>query len=162
MLVRIIILMCTVIIAAGCSATQPPSTVNNLQIKVAQLERKLDERDHEIENLRYELRNLNVQVDSVDRRMPVEEPPAIRYQEQAMDSGSADVTSSDEDIIRVSASPHDVQQALKNAGFYNGAIDGKIGKGSKKAIIDFQRANNLTVDGIIGRKTWSELSSYLN
>jgi murein L,D-transpeptidase YcbB/YkuD len=56
----------------------------------------------------------------------------------------------------------EIQAALKNAGFYNGAIDGKIGPGSKRAIEEFQKANGLTADGKVGPKTWSALSQHLN
>ncbi len=55
----------------------------------------------------------------------------------------------------------DIQTALKNAGFYTGAIDGKIGAKTKKAIAEFQKANGLTPDGKVGPKTWSVLSKYL-
>jgi murein L,D-transpeptidase YcbB/YkuD len=54
-----------------------------------------------------------------------------------------------------------IQIALKNAGFYEGPIDGKIGKNSKKAIRAFQEANGLAADGIVGNKTWSKLKTYL-
>ena len=57
---------------------------------------------------------------------------------------------------------YEIQTALKNAGFYAGMIDGKKGPLTKKAIEDFQRANNLGVDGKIGFKTWALLSPYLN
>jgi hypothetical protein len=56
----------------------------------------------------------------------------------------------------------DIQAALRNAGFYSGSIDGKIGPKSKKAIEDFQSANGLKVDGKVGAKTWEALSKYLN
>lgn len=56
----------------------------------------------------------------------------------------------------------DIQIALKNAGYYTGAIDGDIGPKSTKAIEDFQAANGLTADGKIGRKTWAVLGPYLN
>ena len=56
----------------------------------------------------------------------------------------------------------DIQTSLKNAGFYAGEIDGKIGPKSKKAIEEFQKANNLKVDGRVGPKTWAALSVYLN
>ena len=55
----------------------------------------------------------------------------------------------------------DIQTALKNAGFYTGNIDGKIGPKSKKAIEDFQSANGLKVDGKVGPKTWEALSKHL-
>ena len=56
----------------------------------------------------------------------------------------------------------DIQTALKHAGFYEGKIDGKIGPMSKKAITEFQKANNLPADGKVGPKTWAALSKHLN
>jgi len=54
----------------------------------------------------------------------------------------------------------EIQTVLKNAGFYAGSIDGKIGPKSKKAIEDFQKANGLKVDGKVGPKTWEAMSRY--
>lgn len=54
-----------------------------------------------------------------------------------------------------------IQIALKKAGFYQGEIDRKIGPKTKKAIIDFQRSKRLKPDGVVGLKTWEELSKYL-
>jgi peptidoglycan hydrolase-like protein with peptidoglycan-binding domain len=56
----------------------------------------------------------------------------------------------------------EIQTALKNAGYYMGAIDGKVGPQTKKAITDFQAANSLKVDGKVGPQTWGFLSKYLN
>lgn len=55
----------------------------------------------------------------------------------------------------------DIQIALRNAGFYNGSIDGKIGPNTKKAVEEFQKAHKLKPDGIIGAKTKSLLAEYL-
>lgn len=55
----------------------------------------------------------------------------------------------------------EIQQALKNAGFYEGKVDGKIGIYTKKAIKDFQAKNNLEVDGRVGPNTWNKLKEYL-
>ena len=55
-----------------------------------------------------------------------------------------------------------IQTALKNAGFYSGKIDGKIGPGTKKAIQSFQEQHSLKADGKVGPKTWAALESYLN
>ena len=55
----------------------------------------------------------------------------------------------------------EIQTALKNAGFYTGAVDGKIGPASKKAIEEFQKANGLTADSKVGPKTWAVLGPYL-
>lgn len=58
--------------------------------------------------------------------------------------------------------PKEIQQALKNAGLYDGKIDGNIGPKTKKAIEAFQTQNGLKADGKVGRKTWKILSPYLN
>ncbi|MBI4711007.1 MAG: peptidoglycan-binding protein [Candidatus Omnitrophica bacterium] len=54
-----------------------------------------------------------------------------------------------------------IQRALKKAGYYNGAIDGKVGPGTRDAIASFQKDNGLTADGVCGRGTWAKLKSYL-
>lgn len=54
----------------------------------------------------------------------------------------------------------EIQTALKNAGLYNGPIDGTIGPLTKKAIEEFQQANGLVVDGKVGPKTWEVLSKH--
>lgn len=55
----------------------------------------------------------------------------------------------------------DIQRALKAAGFYTGTIDGKIGPATKKAVMDFQKANGLKADGKVGPKTMAALDKYL-
>lgn len=55
----------------------------------------------------------------------------------------------------------DIQTALKNAGYYNGTIDGKVGPMTKEAIEEFQKANGLEADGKVGPKTWVLLSTHL-
>lgn len=69
-----------------------------------------------------------------------------------------------EELAATAAKPSDteIQTALKNAGFYAGEIDGKLGPKTKKAIEEFQKANNLKADGKAGPKTWALLSGYLN
>ncbi len=46
-----------------------------------------------------------------------------------------------------------VQRRLKQWGYYDGAIDGKFGPATEKAVKLFQKKNGLKVDGIIGDKT---------
>jgi peptidoglycan hydrolase-like protein with peptidoglycan-binding domain len=54
-----------------------------------------------------------------------------------------------------------IQFALKKAGFYKGAIDGKIGPQTRRAIREFQKSKGLKPDGISGQKTWEELCKFL-
>lgn len=56
----------------------------------------------------------------------------------------------------------EIQTALKNAAFYTGEVDGKMGPKTKKAIEDFQAAHNLKADGKVGSQTWTVLQGYLN
>ncbi|GEM_PF-283144 len=58
-------------------------------------------------------------------------------------------------------STREIQQALKNAGFYQGAVDGKTGPKTEDAIKEFQRAHGLKDDGVVGRQTWAKLSTFL-
>lgn len=153
---------------SGCiSTSQPVSQANQLQIKVAQLERQVEAKDEDIESLRMRIRDLEADIEDIDD-YPVQEP-AIRRSangyrttspSSSFKSGGSDTKKKD-DYIRVSASAEDVQRALKNAGYYSGPIDGKIGSGSQKGIIQFQGDHDLTTDGIIGRLTWAELKKYL-
>lgn len=50
-----------------------------------------------------------------------------------------------------------LQTALKNAGYYKGAIDGQYYDQTYAAVKSFQRAVGLGVDGIAGRKTQNAL-----
>lgn len=54
-----------------------------------------------------------------------------------------------------------IQVALKEANFYKGEIDGKIGPQTKRAIKAFQKSKGLEPDGVVGQKTWEELNRYL-
>lgn len=50
-----------------------------------------------------------------------------------------------------------LQQSLKNKGFSPGSADGIYGKKTENAVIKFQQANKLRIDGIAGRETQSKL-----
>lgn len=54
-----------------------------------------------------------------------------------------------------------VQEALTNAGFNPGKVDGRMGPRSMAALKDFQYANGLKPDGRIGFKTLTKLRSHL-
>jgi len=63
---------------------------------------------------------------------------------------------------QVAATPRRIQQALQNAGYYEGNIDGKIGRLSLRAIKEFQIDKGLKVDGVVGKETWAKLAAYLD
>ena len=55
----------------------------------------------------------------------------------------------------------DAQLALKNAGFYSGPVDGKVGPQTREAVKAFQRSQGLSPDGKVGSKTSLALAKYL-
>ena len=50
-----------------------------------------------------------------------------------------------------------LQRALKSLGYSPGAVDGNYGPSTQQAVKNFQQANGLTVDGILGPKTLDAL-----
>lgn len=107
-----------------------------MQTKISELESQLAERDAEIRSLEDELENAR--------------QSAAETENVSKSAGEA------------ALSPKQIQRALKNAGYYDGAVDGEVGKNTKRAIREFQKANGLTVDGIVGRETRAALREYIN
>lgn len=56
------------------------------------------------------------------------------------------------------ASVTELQRALAREGFDPGAVDGKFGPQTERAVRAFQRANGLAVDGVVGPQTRAALS----
>ncbi|MCT7975927.1 GH25 family lysozyme [Laspinema olomoucense] len=52
-----------------------------------------------------------------------------------------------------------IQMCLRDKGFNPGAIDGVFGATMHSTVMAFQRAMNVTVDGIVGIQTWAALVS---
>lgn len=50
-----------------------------------------------------------------------------------------------------------IQRMLYCLGYYKSSIDGDFGSLTDSAIRSYQKANGLTVDGVIGPKTWANL-----
>lgn len=51
----------------------------------------------------------------------------------------------------------ELQQRLKDWGYFNGNVDGIFGSQTRQAVIRFQRQNGLTADGIVGNATLAQL-----
>lgn len=54
-----------------------------------------------------------------------------------------------------------VQYTLYLKGFYKGMIDGVYGLETEKAVLSFQRQNNMPMTGIIDLTTWSRMFYYM-
>ncbi|MDD5281637.1 MAG: peptidoglycan-binding domain-containing protein [Candidatus Omnitrophica bacterium] len=105
-----------------------------------------------------EIQGLRNQVTALESQAPVK-ADEVSSMEQVSAVSTESLDKSGEAKERPSA--RQIQAALKNAGYYQGIIDGKIGRQSRQAIKDFQKANNLSVDGKVGKKTWIALREYL-
>jgi g-D-glutamyl-meso-diaminopimelate peptidase len=67
-------------------------------------------------------------------------------------------------VLRIGSEGNDVaevQSILKRIGIDPGAVDGKFGTQTQKAVQEFQRRFGLVPDGIIGPMTWRILGRYL-
>ena len=51
-----------------------------------------------------------------------------------------------------------VQRRLKELGFYKGSADGDFGPATEEAVKEFQRANGLSADGKVGKKTLEKMN----
>ena len=134
---------------AGCATTRQEQPKAQLQTRVDELQTALDEKDSEIANLKDGVNSLAEQIKDKEN------------------TGSSDLaagagSSSSMGIIKVSVSAERVQLALQNAGYYHGPLDGKVGEKTRRAIADFQKANSLSADGVIGKKTWATLKTFLD
>ncbi len=54
-----------------------------------------------------------------------------------------------------------LQEALSSLGYSTGGIDGNFGTGTRNAVVQFQRDNNLTADGVVGCNTWLTLMTFV-
>lgn len=54
-----------------------------------------------------------------------------------------------------------LQTALAGLGLYEGEVDGIYGEGTQAAVMQFQQANDLTADGIVGQDTVQALNAAL-
>jgi peptidoglycan hydrolase-like protein with peptidoglycan-binding domain len=121
---------------SGCVTTRKNEELVNqgLKNRIMALESELNEKDNEINSLKESLiKSSELASVEVNKVSETKEHPTAKQ----------------------------IQTALKNAGYYQGAIDGKIGKNTRQAIKEFQKANNLPVDGKVGKKTWVVLKDYL-
>ena len=155
MFIRLLSILVLVAAFSGCATTQTKTQTEQVQSRVTELEKSLQAKDAEIVDLQYQVKDLSSKVETMK---PTESDQASSG---SSESGKSMDMSSASQIIRVKVSPEKVQRALKSAGVYTGAVDGKIGSGTKAAIIEFQKSHGLKADGVLGKKSWEELKTSL-
>lgn len=125
----------------GCATDKgvSDSQVMQLQTRIRSLESELKQKQDENLILKQKLGSLQKTTDSLGSEPEVKK----------------------ENIVLKMPTAVEIQTALRNAGFYTGVIDGKMGPNTKEAIVGFQKANGLNPDGVVGSRTWETLSKYL-
>lgn len=126
--------------------------------------KKRHQRD--VANLQTQIGSLQGEVTRLDQAVRDSETALRTAQEKGGGTGGASVFAQSGGPVYRTPSGFElpataIQRALKNAGYYQGSIDGKIGSGTKAAIRDFQKDRGLVADGTCGRQTWSQLKGFL-
>jgi murein L,D-transpeptidase YcbB/YkuD len=162
-LLRLLPVCILAFVFSGCATTQMKSQNEQMESRVTDLEKNLQAKDAEIVDLQYQVKDLSSKIDAVkpaesdqvapDAQNSTDQAEAVSDHSEAGPIGS--------NIIRVKVSPEKIQRALKSAGVYTGPVDGKIGPGTKEAIVEFQKSHGLKADGVLGKKTWDALKTYL-
>lgn len=142
------------IMASGCASQRSAQEINRLKSDVG----ILDERVNQLERA------------SLKEPSTADAPSEPQLSSSAITEGAIPLAtkpakSSGQPAAKSSSikpSKKEIQEALKAAGFYQGAIDGKLGPQTREAIRSFQQVHGLKVDGVVGRQTWEKLSPYLS
>ena len=132
------ILVIFLISLSGCATARKRKDleIQGLKNQISVLETQLQDKDLEINSLRDELNNLTEGKETLSKKKVVPE-------------------------VKSHPSVRQIQTALRNAGYNPGSIDGRMGRQTRDAIRAFQRANNLSADGKVGKRTWALLGEYL-
>ena len=132
------------LIASGCvSNRRAKKDFNSLYAQTVRLQ-------SEVARLDSSLRELQWAIEEKRSRVPQPESKLVP-------SGKMYRTPSGFEVPAVQ-----IQKALKNAGYYQGKLDGKIGSKTRQAIQAFQRDHDLDADGVVGKGTWARLQAYVN
>ena len=130
-----------VISLSGCATGRKQSEmdIQGLRNQVSLLESQVQAKDQEISSLRDALSKAS------EEKASVSKVGKKKYV----------------DGIKSRPNVKHIQTALENAGYNPGPINGHMNAQTKEAIKAFQKANNLSVDGRVGKNTWALLRGYL-
>lgn len=140
-LVLILVLVVSALFFSGCATTGSSVKQENDNLKI------------QMQNLQTQLQQKEAEIDSLRKALSSTTEEKYTAAKQARAASRA--------VSTEHPSGKQIQTALINAGFDPGTLDGKMGKKTRQAIKDFQKANALDADGQVGKKTWAVLSTYL-
>ena len=142
---RLVVLALLATVASGCASPQARQELARLQSQVGLLEERIGQLERSGTG---GLSSLPAGESGFDAGVVITPPRSVAAPRPADSASSA------------KPSTRQIQQALKNAGFYQGAVDDKNGPLTREAIKEFQRVHGLTDDGVVGRRTWTKLKAY--
>lgn len=131
---------------AGCAGQRTAQEISRLRSDVSLLDQRVGQME------RTGLKPSSTAEWPADAQAPATSPGS---------TGAIEVARISSSVPSLKPSKKEIQQALKNAGIYQGAVDGKIGPRTREAVKEFQRIQGLKVDGVVGRQTWEKLLPYL-
>ncbi len=106
------------------------------------------------------IESLESRLDALERKCSMTSSKETMKISETAAVAETKISKNKEIVIPDSPTKSDIQISLKNAGFYTGEVDGKFGPRTKKAIENFQEANELKIDGKVGPNTWDKLKEY--
>ena len=150
-------LLGVLVLFSGCAAKKTKRDITALQAQVGTLTNELNRLDESLQETRAAIQSEQNKFNDLEGQLSKSRGriSSLREEESVI-----------EGIYRTPSgfelpSKH-IQQALKNAGYYRGTLDGRIGSQTRQAIQAFQRDNGISSDGIVGRQTWTKLKDYLS
>lgn len=151
---RISFIFLALIICLGLSISGCSSAQKKLSEEVKGVKTRVDTLETRVEGV--EAKQAQTERLAVEQAQKVEEMKS----ENVRPSGKSNISFREKRSSKDREKIKEIQACLKNAGFYHGEIDGVKGRKTRAAIKKFQKANGLTADGAVGKKTWEALSKY--
>lgn len=135
------------VLISGCAGQRTAQTISRLQTSVDLLDQRVTQ-----------LERTSLSPSASSDSTPSNE--TIALEPVTVSPEMASVKPSKTSAASAKPTTKHIQQALKNAGFYQGTIDGRMGPMTHEAVRQFQTVHGLKVDGVVGKQTWQTLAPY--
>lgn len=146
-------------VLSGCASLED---LQATQLRIISMESQFQRQDAAVKSLEERQQSLEAKLqENQEKNEAALKLSQAKLEEAQSKANTRDKNPREEKTIIKVPNASQIQTALKNAQFYNGSVDGKIGSRTKDAIREFQKANQLNADGVVGSETWGILGKYL-